>query len=266
MTTVKHDIGRVLVVVIDREHARFFDVEAGDAPAVELPGLHSPAMRGGKFHSDRQGGPGWGEREYHGRIREEERRHVAAVVDRLVRLDQEREADGFLVAGPGPSASALMHALPPAIAERVIGTTHLNPTELTPAVVARAARTARATHEPVVEREILAEVQKGLGRGRATNGVHETLHALAQDQVGTLLVRPDVRGSGFRCAISGRLVLSDAECVAEGEAMPVADLVGAAMQDAREHGAAVIEIHDAEVAKQIEGLAALLRFSQGGGT
>lgn len=197
MTTVKQDIGRVLVVVIDREHARFFNVEAGDTQAAELPGLHSPAMRGGKFHSDRQGGPGWGEREYHGRIREEERRHVAAVVDRLVRLDQEREVDGFLVAGPGPSASALMHVLPPAIADRVIGTTHLNPTELTPAVVASAARTARAMRGPVVERELLAQVQDGLGRARATNGIRETLRALAQDQVGTLLVRgTSARGSG----------------------------------------------------------------------
>ena len=41
----------------------------------------------------------------------------------------------------------------------------------------------------------------------------------------------------------------------------MADLVGAAMRTLAEHGAAVIEIHDAEVAQQIDGLAALLRFS-----
>lgn len=233
MTTVKQDLGRVLVVVVDREHARFFEVGAGDAPAVELPGLSSPAMRGGKFHSDRQGGPGWGEREYHGRIREEERRHVAAVVDRLLRLDQEHHADGFLVAGPGPSASALMRALPATIASRVFGTTHLNPTELTPAVVAREARTARAKHGPAVERELLAQVQNGLGRARATNGVPETLRALAQREVATLLVRADVRTT---------------------------DLLATAMEDARKQHAAVVEIHDPDVAQQIDGLAALLRF------
>ena len=131
MTTVRHEFGRVLVAVVDRAHARFFEVAGNEGPAVELPSLASPAMRGGKFHSDRQGGPGWGEREYHGRIREEERRHVAAVVDRLQRLDAEWLPDGLLVAGPGPGTSALLHALPPALAERVIGTAKLNPTELT---------------------------------------------------------------------------------------------------------------------------------------
>jgi len=60
MMTVEQGLGRVLVVVVDRAHARFFEVGANDPHAVELPGLSSPAMRGGKFHSDRQGGPGWG--------------------------------------------------------------------------------------------------------------------------------------------------------------------------------------------------------------
>jgi len=196
-----------------------------------------------------------------GRIREEERRHVASVVERLTSLDAERHPDGFLVAGPGPGTAALMRALPAKLADRVIGTTHLNPTELTPAVVARAARAAQATHAPIVEREMVSQIHSGLGRGRATNGVRETLHALAQGQVRTLVVRSDVHGPGFRCATSGRLAVSSADCDGEGEATPVADLVAAAMQQARERGATVVEIHDPQITEQIEGLAALLRFS-----
>jgi peptide subunit release factor 1 (eRF1) len=260
MTTVAQETGRTLVVVLDRAHARFFAVGRDDAPAVELPGLHSTATRGGKFHSDRQGGPGWGEREYHGRIREEERRHVTAVVDQLVRLDHEQQVDGFLVAGPGPRTSSLMRSLPPAIADRVVGMTRLNLRELTPAVVARAARKARAKRGPAVERDLLAQVRDGLGRGRATNGARETLRALAGDQVRLLLVRADVRSSGFRCEASGRLVLSSADCAGEGQATPVTNLIAAAMQEARRRGAAVVELHDPEVLEGIEGLAALLRF------
>ena len=46
---------RILAVVLDHAHARLFLVD--DAHAVELPCLVSPRMRGGKFHSDRQGAP-----------------------------------------------------------------------------------------------------------------------------------------------------------------------------------------------------------------
>ena len=146
MTTRVRDPGQrveahVLAVVLDRAHARFFDVQL--SRALELPSLHSPAMRGGKFHSDRQGGPGWGEHDYHGRIREEQRRHIDAVVQRLLRLDRERPVDGLVLAGPGPAAAAIVRALPPALTRRLIGTAHLNPTEVTPAAVWQAAREAR---------------------------------------------------------------------------------------------------------------------------
>ena len=149
-TAVQQDIGRVLAVVLDRAHARFFDVTTEGA--AELPCLQSPAMRGGKFHSDRQGGPGWGERAYHGRIKEEERRHFEAVVERLLRHDRERPADALLVGGPGTATGALVRSLPPVLADRLIGTARLNPTELTAAAVVRAARKAYATRRPAAER------------------------------------------------------------------------------------------------------------------
>ncbi len=44
-------MNRVLAVVTDRAHARFFDVGASEA--MELTSLHSPAGRGGRFHSAR---------------------------------------------------------------------------------------------------------------------------------------------------------------------------------------------------------------------
>jgi peptide subunit release factor 1 (eRF1) len=260
MTAAVHpDLGRVLVVVLDRGHARFFDVSASEA--AELPCLRSPAMRGGKFHSDRQGGPGWGEHDYHGRIREEARRHINAVVQRLERLDRERPADGLLVAGPGPAAGAVARSLPPVLAARLIGTAHLKPAEVTPATVARAARQARAGHEAVSQRELVARMEDGLGTGRATNGARETLRALAKGQVRTLLVRTDVRAAGFRCRSSGRLVLSAADCLGDGTPVPVPDVVEEASVAARRQGATIAVIQDPDAARRIDGFAALLRFA-----
>jgi hypothetical protein len=132
------ETSRVLAVVLDRAHARFFDVRAWET--VELTSLQSPAMRGGRFHSDRQGGPGWGEHAYHGRIREERRRHLAAVAERLAGFTREHPETSIIIAGSGIAAGAFRRALPPELRERVLGTVRLNPTEVTPAQVARAVR------------------------------------------------------------------------------------------------------------------------------
>ena len=257
-TAVQQDIGRVLAVVIDRAHARFFEVTAADV--TELPSFQSPAMRGGKFHSDRQGGPGWGEHAYHGRIREEERRHVDGVVQCLLHLDHERPADGLLVAGIGGAVAALALALPPVLADRLVGTTRLNPTEVTAAKVARAARRAQQTREPAVESELVAALKEGLGTGLATNGARETLRALAKSQVRTLLVAADVQATGFRCARSQRLVLSATDCLEDGEPIPVPDLIGETTALARRQSATVVTIRDPEAVRHIDGIAALLRF------
>jgi peptide subunit release factor 1 (eRF1) len=259
-TAVQQDIGRVLAVVLDRAHARFFEVTA--TGVTELPNFQSPGMRGGTFHSDRQGGPGWGEHAYHGRIREEERRHLDGVVEHLLRLDREHPADGLLVAGPGaPITAALTKALPPTLADRLIGTAGMNLLEVTPAVVGRAARAAHAAWRPLAERELLAAFEKGLGTGRATNGARETLRALARGQVRTLFVAAGIHATGFRCSQSRRMVLSATDCLDEGEPTPVPDLIGEMISEAGQQRATVVAIRDPEAARRIDGVAALLRFS-----
>jgi len=45
-------MNRVLAVVTDRAHARFFDVGASEA--MELTSLHSPAGRGGRHRAATQ--------------------------------------------------------------------------------------------------------------------------------------------------------------------------------------------------------------------
>jgi stalled ribosome rescue protein Dom34 len=237
-TATKPGTERVLVVVLDREHARFFEVAA--AGTTELTSLHSPAMRGGKFHSDRQGGPGWGEREYHGRLHEEERRHVEGVVEQMEHLDR-NPADAVFVAGPKTAVAALTRSFPPTLAGRLIGTAHMNPTAVTSAEVERAVHAAQAAQRPVTEREVMHAMNEGLGSGRATNGAQETLGALAKRQVRTLLVRADA------------LRLDDTAAVRE--------LVEQAVRDARDQDATVVTIHEPEIAKHIDVMAALLRWS-----
>jgi len=110
----------VVAVVLDRTHARFFEVSG--RRVVEVRGLVSPA-----------GG-------------EEERRHYAAIARRLLQLKRMRGARGLLVAGPGPVPRAFRRALPEGLAARVIGTAQLNPLEVTAPAVQRAALRARQAY------------------------------------------------------------------------------------------------------------------------
>ncbi len=249
---------RLIAVVLDRAHARFFEVTA--AGTVELPSLHSPAMRGGRFHSDRQGGPGWGEHDYHTRIREEERRHFAAIAERLIGLQRGGPIAGVVLAGQGSAAVALREFLPPALADQVIGSARLNPAQVTEARVQEVAHRLQDKHDRDAERALVSGLLEGLGTGWAENGTRAVLAALARRQVRTLLVRSDVLGRGFRCARSGRLVLSASDCRGEGDAVPVHDLLGEAVADAQGQDASIVIVSDPETAKAIDGLAALLRF------
>ena len=249
----------MITVILDRRRARFFDVFNGSA--VELPALRSRAPPGRRYHSDRADAPGRGERKYHQRRAEEERRHYERVVQRLAALTGERE-DSIVIAGPGPAPATFQRALPPDVARRVIGTAHLNPVRLTRTAVLAAARAAAATSARSEEAQLIAELDEGLGTGRATNGARETLRVLAKRAVRTLLVRQDIRASGFRCADSERLVLSAVDCRGEGQPRPVRDVIAAAMQLALEQDATLAIIRDPNLAKRVDGLAALLRYSE----
>jgi peptide subunit release factor 1 (eRF1) len=250
----------MIAVILDRRRARFFDVSNGGA--VELPELRSQATPGGRYHSDRADSPGRGERKYHQRRAEEERRHYERVIERLAALAVEGRDDPIVIAGPGPAPATFQRALPPDVARRVIGMTHLNPARLTRTAVLAAARAAAASSARDEEAKLITELEEGLGKGRATNGARETLRALAKRAVRTLLVRPDIRASGFRCTDSERLVLSAVDCRGEGQPRPVRDIIAAAMQLALEQDATLALIQDPDLAKRVDGLAALLRYSE----
>lgn len=134
-------MNRMIAVVLERGRARLFDV--GPEEAVELSCVHSLSTRGGRFHSDRADAPGRGEGAYHGRIREEERRHIAAVTARLVALDHEHSLE-LVLAGPEDLTRALRRALPRSLDARFIGTLHLDRKRLTPAIIRREARRLQA--------------------------------------------------------------------------------------------------------------------------
>jgi peptide chain release factor subunit 1 len=250
--------GRILVALVDRTHARFFELTAFEVR--ELSGLQLPATRGGKYHSDRADAPGWGEHDFHNRIREERHRHAAAVSRQLAALVAEGPCQGIVLAGPTRTIMEQQRFLPRNLARLVLGTARLNPTAATAAQVGEAALAARAAWEQARENSILAEVEEAVSTGWAVNGARETLRALGRGQVRVLVVPAGQTGSGYRCPLSRRLVLAPGDCRGEGEPIPVPDLVTEALEEAFRQQVEVEVIDDPEIRTRVDGLGALLRF------
>ena len=206
LIALRQELGTVLATVFDRSHARFFLV--GHGSAMELEGLIQTSRRGGAFDPDREDAPGWGERDYHHRLREERHRHCAAVAHRLQYLIRTHPARGIVLAGPRKEVAALMPFLPRDVAGRVLGTAALNPTAVSPAEVQVAALAIAGEHDRAAELKLVSSLAESIGAGWAVEGPRDTLRALARGQVRTLVARADLEGPGFRCATSGRLVLA----------------------------------------------------------
>ncbi len=94
------------------------------------------------------------------------------------------------------------------------------------------------------------------------NGVAQTLTALAQGKVRTLLVHAETSRPGFRLRGSGRLVVpgEHAAWKGEGDAEPVTDVIDEALEEALRQRLDINVLYDAAPAKKVDGLAALLRF------
>jgi peptide subunit release factor 1 (eRF1) len=252
------DFGRILVVAFDRTHARFFEVSP--FAVAELSGLVAGASRGGKFHSDRADSPGTGERAFHGRIRQERHRLAAMVAQQATAYLAHGPWQGIVLAGPTRSLSDQMRFFSANLRERVLGVVRLNPTAVTDGEIRTAALRARAEWERRQEQAAVAELEEAIGEGWGVKGARPTLRALNRGQVRVLLAKADQTGYGFRCAASGRLALSRADCRGEGDPIPVADLMDEILEEALGQELQIVMIHDPESAAPLDGLGALLRF------
>ncbi|MEO7137754.1 MAG: hypothetical protein ABI037_08550 [Gemmatimonadales bacterium] len=248
----------ILTIVIDRAHARFFEVTA--MGRTELACLTAASTRGGKFHSDRGDAPGWGEHDYHRRLEQERHRHYANVVQRVEELLRTGPFRGIVLAGPMDHTSALARFLPDGIADRLLGTAKLNPTAISAAELQATSLSLAEEHSRKIMGTELMALEDAVGSGWALNGPRETLRALHRGQVRTLFIRDDLEGRGFRCSATGRLALTKGDCRAEGQPQAVRDLVDEAIEEALRQRVRVVIVPDCAGAKAVDGLAATLRF------
>lgn len=236
LVALEQEFGTIFVAACDRTGARFFEVTAFEV--AELPGLAAPATRTGKFHGERQAmkrnflAGGYGEHNYHMRIREEKHRHYARVAEQIYQIHAQRPLAGLVVAGVGVDAAALVPHLHTYLHDQLLGVVRLNPKKVSPAEVREAALLLRDERERAWERAHADAVREGLGTGWAVSGIEPTLKALAKGQVRTLVA--DGHNDDPR--------------------------IDDAVEEALRQRAQVDVVYDAKASRAVDGLGALLRF------
>jgi peptide chain release factor subunit 1 len=237
LVALEEEFGTILAAVCDRTSARFFTITAFDA--AELPGLSAPESgRAGKFHGERRSVRGTlmtgaaGEHNYHMRMREEKHRHHARVADEIFRLNRQRPLAGLVLAGVGVDAAAVVPHLHTYLHDLLLGVVRLNPKEVSVSQVREAALALREERERAWERAHAEAVRDGVDTGWAVNGIDATLKALSRGQVRTLLA----------------------------DGMDEDRRIDDAIEEALAQRAQVDVVYDERARRQVQGLAALLRF------
>ncbi len=257
------------LVLFDRERARFFLHHMGESAEYTLNLVNSdrvPLSRAHVWH-------GYGEHNHHQWQEVHYQRYLHNASLAVTKVADLAGWTWLVLASPDEQeAKHLLERLPAAWQEKVIGTlalpmnANLNQVRDALAPVVKAAQTRR-------ERELVEAWQGELARGeagRAVAGLDDTLLAVQEYRVATLLQAPDVSVDGWRCADCGGLIADSGDGRPDGcpycghsglRSLP--DLVGEMALDVLASGGEVELVNDSEARAAVEekgGLGGLLRY------
>jgi peptide chain release factor subunit 1 len=245
--------GGALVVMASRELGLFYELR--DGRLTEVADLTEEQLR---RHD--QGGFSQARLQRHVDMHVSE--HLRAVAEQLDRLV--RRAHGgvdVVVAGPEESRAELAGYLTQetqhAFAGWIQAEAHAAPAELEALAAPVLAERRRAR-----QGTLLDAWRAGLGTGgRACAGWGDTLEAVSDARVETLLVESGTGHSAWRCPACGRAVAEPGGCALDGTPVePFAPGVDLAVHHALRHGGTVCFVEDADDLEDAEGVGALLRF------
>jgi peptide chain release factor subunit 1 len=207
---------------------------------------------------------GWSQPNYERSIEKDTEDHLRRVADAVNHLWRTERFHRLAVGGPPEivprfEAHLAGDVRPNLIAERVA----VDLSSASEEQIRRAVATLVAEDEKRAERDALDRLEAGIGAGgRGAGGPYDTLAALNERRVETLLLEPGLDMRGFRCPTCGLLALeSDGRCPADGSSMQELDhLMEGAVEAALAQGAEIMVVHHYPDLGPLQGIGALLRF------
>lgn len=243
------------VALVDRERARVFisavdRIEEVSDMLDEVPGWHD------------QGG--WAQARFQRHIRDHIQRHLKHAAEVLLRLMQRGRYDRLVLAGPDEAVADLERELHDYVRRTIVGRITLAVTTSATDVLERVRRLEEELERHREEKAIRRLTSETDGKtGRAVAGIEDTLRALEEGRVDTLLVAADLEVAGVRCPSCGHLELRGRSCPACGVSTEeTSDLVEEAVESALRQRTRVEVVPQGLAAglARLGGVGALLRF------
>ncbi len=194
------------VILVDRQGARVFHFHLGDLVEQEgmLGTLVKHTKRGGSSSLAGQRAAPAGHSHYEDEVVE---RNIKDIVAFATHFFEEKHVRRILIGGTDDNISLFRSQLPKSWQSLIIGTFPMSMTATHAEVLARAmqiGREAEAARDLKVVRAVIAQAARGAG---AEIGLENTLQAVSQSRVQTLVVTEGFRQAAHRCTGCGRLTL-----------------------------------------------------------
>jgi peptide chain release factor subunit 1 len=246
---------RWLVALVNRRSAR---VLAGSAD-----GLHERARLDDNVHGQHDKG-GWSQANYERSIEADVEAHLKHIAEVVNHRWREERFDRVAIGGPQETVPRFDELLADEVRRQLApGRVEVDISSATEAQIREAVEKLVAEDEKRTERERLDRLEEALGAGgRAVGGPRDTVEALNERRVSTLLIEPGFDGHGRRCPRCGLLLVDgDDRCPADGsELQDVDHLREAVVEAALAQDAGVLVVRSYPDLGPHRGVAALLRF------
>ena len=249
------------VVLIDKQGARLFSFHLGELR--EQEGIVGETIRhtkrgGASAMPGRRGGVA-GQTNYQEETAERNMREAANFAAHFL---SENNARRVLIGGTDENVALFRNLLPKSWQTLVVGTFPMSMTASADEVLARALEIG-AQVELRQETELLQKLVTAAAKGRGgVLGLEETLHALREGRVQTLVIRDGFRAPGYRCQGCGYLTASALPACpyCGGTFVQIADAVEMAVHAVMQAGGEVDMVQREPQVKGFEDIGALLRY------
>lgn len=244
------------IALIDRDHARFFALRLGEIEefAYELPKTPGRHKQGG-----------WSAARWQRQIEAHALQNLKHAAQLTADFVAAQDCAHLLLAGTRDTRARFRAQLPKPLRDRIVGEFAMDLNASISQVLAK----ARQAQERLERERELAQVEALQTAARkkaatATLGLADTLSALMEKKVYTLLVAPEVAANGAICSHCGYLAAQTlAACPLCGNAMRLVEgAVDLAVRRAIELGSRVEVVHGAAATKlkKLGGIGAMLRY------
>jgi peptide subunit release factor 1 (eRF1) len=249
------------VVLVDKQGARLFIFHLGELQ--EQEGVMGEAIRhtkrgGGSQAAGRRGGTA-GQTDY---VDEMADRNIKEVIEAATRFFSENNIRRIVIGGTDENVALFRSHLPKAWQSLVIGTFAINMTASHVEVLERAmqiGKEAEYRRQAILVDTIVTNTAKGRG---GSIGLEDTLGAIREGRVQSLVIRDGYRAPGFRCKSCGHISsLTMGNCpFCDGETEKIPDAVEVAVRQVMRSGGDVEVLHSDEGRKGFDQIGALLRY------